>query len=103
MKLSLILYPIIFLLIPLTAFSEDAPTFQRNDFATWPKASVKEFGCFMEKELDYKDKKFNCSLKKYVNMGDPCKNTTKYYEGPQLPKAAAQKIDAKIKSIHFDW
>ncbi|MBK7963339.1 MAG: hypothetical protein IPK04_20405 [Bdellovibrionales bacterium] len=93
----------IYYLLPAVAFSEHQQPLQRNDFTTWPRAHVKEFGCFLEKEFGYKDKKFNCSLKQYTNKGDPCKNTAEYNEGPEFPKALAGKVNAKIESIDLAW
>ncbi len=76
---------------------------QKKDVTTWPRASVREFGCFLEKQFGHKDKKFNCLLKTYVNKGDPCLNTEVYYEGPQFPNALAKKIDPIIDSVDLIW
>lgn len=75
----------------------------RKDIATWPKASVTEFGCFLEKDFSYKDERFNCSLKNYKNKGDPCLSTTVYYEGPKVPREVAKKINSKIESMDLIW
>ena len=93
---------ITFLSLVLIGFQVQADL-KKQDVTTWPKASVKEFGCFLEKQFGHKDEKFNCSLKKYVNKGDPCLNTVVYYEGPRFPHALAKKIDSKIESIDLIW
>lgn len=76
---------------------------KKQEITTWPKASVADFGCFLEKQFSYKDEKFNCGLKKYVNKGDPCLNTTEYYEGPKFPAKLAAKINSKIESVDLIW
>lgn len=86
-------------MVSLSAFAG----LKKLDVTTWPKATSKEFGCFLEKQFGHKDSKFNCSLKKYVNKGDPCLNTTEYYEGPKFPNEHAKKIDSKIESIDLVW
>lgn len=91
-----------FTLIFFCAFQAQAGL-KKKDITTWPKASVVDFGCFLEKEWGYKDGKFNCSLKKYVNKGDPCLNTTEYYEGPKIPNTIAKQIDSKVESIDLIW
>jgi len=37
--------------------------------------------------------RFNCTLKGYVNRGDPCKNTKAYYEGPVFPAGKAGEVN----------
>ena len=54
----------------------------RIELMTWPRMNAASFGCYMEKTMGYRDKRFNCSLTHYKNAGDPCKNTDAYYEGP---------------------
>jgi hypothetical protein len=85
------------------SFASAVTTLIKKDFARWPKADAKSFGCFLEKEFQYKDKKFNCGLKAYRNNGDPCKNTKKYYEGPQFPARKAHLVDSRIKSLDLTW
>jgi len=89
-------------LLILTALPVEAQL-KKQDITTWPKASVSDFGCFLEKQFGHKDDKFNCGLKKYVNKGDPCLNTTEYYEGPKFPAKLAEKINAKIESVDLIW
>ena len=70
---------------------------------SWPRMSADKFGCYLEKTFGHKDKKFNCSLKNYVNKGDPCKNTEAYYEGPAFPDSLARKLHPEAKSIQLSW
>jgi hypothetical protein len=92
----------VFLITSLISFDLWAGL-KKKDVTTWPKTSVTEFGCFLEKQFGHKDEKFNCSLKKYVNKGDPCLNTVVYYEGPKFPDALAKKVDRQIQSIDLIW
>lgn len=99
---------IICLLIAKTFFlnpvqAETKSPLQKNDFTSWPKSSVTDFGCFLEKKFSYKDQKFNCSLKKYVAQGDPCKNTTEYYEGPKFPEKQVKEVNPQIEEIDLAW
>lgn len=103
MRLVVQLFLAVCYLFPTVALSENQQKLQKNDFTTWPGADIKEFGCFVEKEFGYKDKKFNCSIKQYVNKGDPCKNTVEYYEGLAFPKALSGKVNDKIDSIDLAW
>jgi len=69
----------------------------------WPRKTVVEIGCILETELGFRDPVFNCSFKNYVNKGDPCKNTTAYYEGIVFPDALAARIHPSVKSMQFDF
>jgi hypothetical protein len=64
---------------------------------------VTEFGCFLEKVFGTRDPCFNCSLKGYVNRGDPCRNTRAYHEGPAFPRAQASKVHPLVSEIHLAW
>ncbi len=95
---------LILLIFPIFAFAEaGSQKLKKDDFTTWPRAGAKDFGCFLEKEFGHKDSKFNCSLKKYENKGDPCKNTKAYYQGPKFPAAKASLVNQKIQSIDLEW
>ena len=85
------------------AYAADEAKLSLNDVLTWPQSTPADFGCFLEKELGHKDKKFNCGLKNYKNKGDPHKNTKEYYEGPDFPEGKASKIHKDIDQIHLDW
>jgi len=64
---------------------------------------VNEFGCMMEKTFGYRDERFNCSLKNYVNNGGPCENTDEYYEGPEFPENLVKKVHPWMKTIQLSW
>jgi hypothetical protein len=76
---------------------------EKNNVLTWPRTKVDRFGCFLEKQFGYKDKKFNCGLKKYRNAGDPCKKVDAWMEGPTLPDRVAKRVNPLIKSIVLSW
>lgn len=84
-------------------FAINAAASITKDVKSWPRATLPEFGCFLEKEFGYKDVRFNCSLKNYKNAGDPCKNTEAYYEGITFPEKYVKKINPAIKSIDLSW
>jgi hypothetical protein len=73
------------------------------DVMTWPRMSVGDFGCYMEKTLGYRDKRFNCALKGYKNQGDACTNPRAYYEGPAFPKALVAKVHPLATDVELDW
>jgi len=73
------------------------------DLINWPRKTVVEIGCILETELGFRDSVFNCSYKNYVNKGDPCKNTTAYYEGIVFPDTLAAKLHPAIKSVRLDF
>ncbi|MBY0242913.1 MAG: hypothetical protein K2X55_26755, partial [Burkholderiaceae bacterium] len=73
----------------------------RYDVLAWPKASVSDFGCFLEKTFAYKDAKFNCSLKNYQAVSDPCKH--QYDEGLDFPDKFAARIHPLVKRIELNW
>jgi hypothetical protein len=74
-----------------------------SDIATWPRMQVDSFGCLIEKQFGYKDSVFNCDLKNYTNIGDPCQNTDAYYEGFQLPDSVIKKIYPDIDELTLSW
>jgi hypothetical protein len=73
------------------AHAADLPPFS-IDLLSWARASPADIGCRMEKLFGHRDARFNCDLKNYVSTGDPCKNTTAYYEGPAFPKELAARV-----------
>ncbi len=75
----------------------------KHPLAAWMRKSPVEIGCMLESEFSYKDSVFNCGKKSYVNKGDPCKNTTEYYEGIKFPNNLASKVNPLIKEINLDF
>ncbi|AKM04006.1 hypothetical protein [Burkholderia pyrrocinia] len=73
------------------------------DIRAWPRMSSPAFGCTLEKTFDYRDKRFNCTLKKYRNTGDACKNTKAYYEGPAFPDRLAARVHPLATKVELDW
>ncbi|QRR06969.1 hypothetical protein FPJ27_11375 [Burkholderia sp. MS455] len=73
------------------------------DIRAWPRMPSPEFGCTLEKTFDYRDKRFNCALKKYRNTGDACKNTKSYYEGPAFPGRLAARVHPLATKVDLDW
>lgn len=99
---SVVILLIFFMKLDVFAKKEHQ-SLSKTDITTWPKASSVVFGCFLEKEFKHKDKKFNCSLKKYINKGHPCFNTTEFYEGPQFPKQLTGEIHPKVEEVSLIW
>ena len=75
----------------------------KYNLLSWSRKDVADFGCMLQSEFNFRDSKFNCDLKNYVNHGDPCFKTEAYYEGPSFPKNESQKIDANIESIGLNF
>ncbi|MPV66749.1 hypothetical protein [Burkholderia sp. BE17] len=73
------------------------------DVRAWPRMTSPKFGCYVETTFDYRDKRFNCALKKYRNTGDACKNTTAYYEGPAFPDRLAARVHPLATKVELDW
>ncbi|KFL54427.1 hypothetical protein JM78_04840 [Burkholderia pyrrocinia] len=73
------------------------------DVRAWPRMTSPKFGCYVETTFAYRDKRFNCALKKYRNTGDACKNTTAYYEGPVFPDRLAARVHPLATKIELDW
>jgi hypothetical protein len=75
----------------------------REDLLSWPRTRADVFGCFLEKSFGVRDIRFNCSLKGYVNNGDPCKNPDAYDEGPAFPAGKESLIDSAVSSVSLSW
>ncbi|VWC56304.1 hypothetical protein BLA18112_00328 [Burkholderia lata] len=73
------------------------------DVRAWPRMTSPKFGCYVETTFDYRDKRFNCALKKYRNTGDACKNTKAYYEGPAFPDRLAASVHPLATKVDLDW
>ncbi|WP_423763014.1 hypothetical protein [Burkholderia sp. NLJ2] len=73
------------------------------DIRAWPRMTSPKFGCYVETTFDYRDKRFNCTLKKYRNAGDACKNTKAYYEGPAFPDRLAARVHPLATKVELDW
>lgn len=70
---------------------------------SWPRMRADRFGCFLERELNVRDKRFNCSTKGYENKGDPCKETEAYSEGPAVPDSVLGKLDPDLTTLELSW
>ncbi|VWB33108.1 hypothetical protein BLA14095_01307 [Burkholderia lata] len=73
------------------------------DVRAWPRTTSPTFGCYVETTFGYRDKRFNCALKKYRNTGDACKNTKAYYEGPVFPDRLAASVHPLATKVELDW
>ncbi|HGL6715524.1 hypothetical protein NTJ56_27005 [Burkholderia contaminans] len=73
------------------------------DVRAWPRMTSPTFGCYVETTFGYRDKRFNCALKKYRNTGDACKNTKAYYEGPAFPDRLAASVHPLATKVELDW
>ncbi|ALX15930.1 hypothetical protein P350_31440 [Burkholderia cepacia JBK9] len=73
------------------------------DIRAWPRMTSPRFGCYVETALGYRDKRFNCALKKYRNTGDACKNTKAYYEGPAFPDRLAASVHPLATKVDLNW
>lgn len=71
--------------------------------ASWPRMPVDKFGCLMERELGYRDAKFNCALGGYANAGTPCANVEAYFEGPAFPVNRVARIAPALASIEIAY
>ncbi|MBZ5789148.1 hypothetical protein K8353_03425 [Burkholderia contaminans] len=73
------------------------------DVRTWPRMTSPKFGCYVETTFGYRDKRFNCALKKYRNTGDACGNTKVYNEGPAFPDRLAASVHPLATKVELDW
>ncbi|WP_223821096.1 hypothetical protein [Burkholderia contaminans] len=73
------------------------------DVRAWPRMTSPTFGCYVETTFGYRDKRFNCALKKYRNTGDACRNTKAYYEGPAFPDRLAASVHPLATKVELDW
>jgi hypothetical protein len=70
---------------------------------SWPRMPADAFGCYLEETFGHRDETFHCSLTAYRNQGDPCHNTTAYYEGPAFPDALAHVIHPDAEQVLLSW
>jgi hypothetical protein len=73
------------------------------DVLSWPRMSVTDFGCYMEKTLHHRDARFNCALKVYRNFGDVCRTPDAYYEGPAFPEQLATAVHPLARHVELNW
>ena len=103
--LLFLMFPMVFVCLN-AAFCASEPTLKKikkSDFKAWLRMKADDFGCLLERDFSFKDKKFNCALKGYKNSGDPCKNTQAYYEGPTFPQNKVKQVSPLIESIDLTW
>lgn len=93
---------IVFILFVFIISCSAKPAESRYDILSWARMPVDKFGCMLENEFGYRDKKFNCSLVNYKNKSTPC-NAKEYYEGLIFPKEKVQSVHSKIDSIGLDF
>ena len=73
------------------------------DLLGWSRATPAEIGCQLEQRYGYRDATFNCDLKVYVNNGDPCRDTTAYYEGPAFPDRLAARVHPLAQQVKLSF
>ena len=93
--------PRLILLSLLAAASAHAAPLSKADPLTWPRASVGDFGCFLERAFAFKDKKFNCKLRGYKPASNP--SSPRYDEGPEFPPGKAESLHPLIAEVHLSW
>jgi hypothetical protein len=86
-----------------SALPEAASQASAADLLAWPRMRADRFGCYLEKAFGHRDPRFNCALKRYVNKGDPCKNTKAYYDGPKFPDALKAKLHPSVRAVELSW
>ncbi|MCF0060651.1 hypothetical protein MUK70_15525 [Dyadobacter chenwenxiniae] len=77
--------------------------FDKYPLVTLLRMPSTELGCIFEKELGYHHNLYNCSNKSYINKGDPCNQTTQYYEGFQIGDETTAKIDSSFQHIDLKF
>lgn len=70
---------------------------------SWPRMAVDKFGCLLERELGYRDAKFNCALGGYANAGSACANVEAYFEGPVFPISRVGRISPMLSSVEIAY
>lgn len=78
------------------------PPLELSRIGTWPRATLTEFGCLLERDGNHRDPHFNCSLTTY-EYGDACKPDTRLYDGPQIPPRLAEKHWPDLVAIDLAW
>ncbi|WP_158568879.1 MULTISPECIES: hypothetical protein [unclassified Duganella] len=73
----------------------------RLDVLQWPRMSVRDFGCMLEQSLGHREPKFNCSLKKFKPVDNPC--VSAYYDGFEFPPALVSKVHPLLSNIELAW
>ena len=71
------------------------------DVKEWPRQSVAEVGCALEK-LGHRDPVFNCSLVNYKSDNDPC-DGPRYYEGPVFPEALLPRVHPRATRLDLSF
>jgi hypothetical protein len=89
------------LLLPVSALADDLPVLDLDRPVTWPRSSVTDFGCLVERELGVRDERFNCDLQGYVNQRDPCTDIHAYYEGFLAPRALRERL--AVDDVYLAW
>ncbi len=94
-----IVFAIVAAVLPSVGATQDQPALEPTNILTWPRAATEKFGCMLEKDFEARPPRFNCSLRNYVNRGNPCTATEAYYEGPTFPADKAQKVLPQLERI----
>ena len=89
------------LLLPIPTLADGLPVLDIDRPLTWPRSSLPDFGCLVERELGVRDERFNCDLQGYVNQGDPCTATEAYYEGFHAPRALRERLG--VYDVYLAW
>jgi len=73
------------------------------DILTWFKMNPAQFGCYLEKNFGFRDKKWNCGVGAFKPSGDPCKNAGPYYAGPSFPQKLTKKFHQHVANVSLAW
>jgi len=55
----------------------------------------------LEQSLGHREPKFNCSLKKFKPVDNPC--VSAYYDGVEFPPALVAKVHPLLSNIELTW
>ena len=77
------------------------PRVALGDPLTWPRATSRQFGCMLEK-AGQRDPTFHCTAPK-PKQGDPCKDVTHYYAGPEFPAALLPRVGHRVRTVTLSW
>ncbi|MFL5322108.1 MAG: hypothetical protein ACJ790_20770 [Myxococcaceae bacterium] len=69
---------------------------------SWPRQTISELSCTLIDRYDLTDPNYQCGVQP-AKVGDPCKDTTSWYQGPKLPDSALPRIHPDAGAVHLQW
>ncbi len=75
----------------------------RLNILEWPGIDQTRFSCVLEKDLNYENNEYKCSLKPLRTESEICKSEEAFFSGPIFPRSKTGIVHPFVNDISLFW